>query len=149
MTVPSVMKVIRSQIRDVSGTEVSLTEVRILSRLNRGTYTHGNLADELGMSLPALTRVMSRLEKNQDISRIRNPADGRSCVFLATAKGRLKFDTVNTKAARGLNLHLESLTGLEKNRLEKALPVLLKMCEKWKSSHDESESEKKRKTHEI
>jgi DNA-binding MarR family transcriptional regulator len=68
--------------------ELTLVQVRVLRRLARRTQTLGQLATELSLSPPSMTRLVDRLEERGLIARQRDGDDRRKVLANLTEKGR-------------------------------------------------------------
>jgi len=109
-TVPVIMQSIRVQMRRSRGAEVSVPQFRVLTFLNR---TQGAslsaAADRVGLSLPAMPRLIDGLVARDLIHRKESESDRRFVALELTPAGR---DLVHAARA-GAQSHLaETLEGL-------------------------------------
>ena len=83
--------------RHLAELELTLPQAQALRILRRGPLTTGRLAEELGISAPALTQLTDRLARKGLIER--RPSEGdRRCVIVAlTAKGTSVVDEFRTR----------------------------------------------------
>lgn len=73
--------------RDAAELELTLQQAQVLTILRRSPVTTGHLAEELGISAPAITQLTDRLVRKGLIER-RVREDDRRCVVVAlSAKG--------------------------------------------------------------
>jgi DNA-binding MarR family transcriptional regulator len=67
---------------------MTIRQLALLAKLRDGKQDFGDLADELGLPLPALTRACDRLEGFGLTCRAVNPRDGRKVYISLTRQGR-------------------------------------------------------------
>lgn len=67
---------------------MTIRQLALLAKLRDGKQDFGDLADELGLPLPALTRACDRLEGFGLTCRAANPRDGRKVFIALTKQGR-------------------------------------------------------------
>lgn len=73
--------------RDAAELELTLQQAQVLAILRRAPVTTGQLAEELGISAPAITQLTDRLARKELIER-RVPEGDRRCVVVAlSSKG--------------------------------------------------------------
>jgi DNA-binding MarR family transcriptional regulator len=78
--------------RDAAELELTLQQAQVLTILRRTPVTTGQLAEELGISAPAITQLTDRLVRKGLIER-RVPEDDRRCVVVGlSAKGERLVD---------------------------------------------------------
>ncbi len=102
-TVPFVMQFIRVEMRRSRGPGISIPQFRVLTFLNR---TEGAslsaVADRVGLSLPAMSRLIDGLVERDLVQREESPDDRRRITLRLTSLGR---DLVRTARA-GAQAHL-------------------------------------------
>jgi DNA-binding MarR family transcriptional regulator len=88
--------------QQIAELDLTIPQAQALRILRRGALTPGHLAEELGMSAPALTQLTDRLDRKGLIER--KPAEGdRRCVIVAlTARGKRLIDEFPRAAGKGL-----------------------------------------------
>jgi DNA-binding MarR family transcriptional regulator len=77
-----------------------------------------------GVTPPAITRSLNRLDELGLISREPHPADGRATVIRLTAKGRLERQRLRQRRDAWLGEQLRRLPPADVDLLLAALPVL-------------------------
>lgn len=122
--VPRMIQLIRAEVRLAAGREMTLTHYRILARATRAEYSLGELADELGTGMPAMSRLLDRMEKKDWIERQACADDRRRVRIRATPTGRAKFQKIRGKVALKLSERLASLSSAEEKALAAGLGML-------------------------
>lgn len=67
---------------------MTLSQRRLLRALRQGPRTAGQVAADLGISAPSLTRMLGKLEERGFVSRTVDPSDRRRVRVELTAEGR-------------------------------------------------------------
>jgi DNA-binding MarR family transcriptional regulator len=105
--------------------ELSLTAASTLRRLERsGPHRLCELYAPEGISQPAMTQLVTRLEKEGLAARSSDPADGRAVVVSITAAGRAAVARRREGRAHALSGLLQDLTPAEHAAIVAALPAL-------------------------
>jgi DNA-binding MarR family transcriptional regulator len=105
--------------------ELSLTAASTLRRLERsGPHRLCELYAPEGVSQPAMTQLVTRLEKEGLAERSSDPADGRAVVVSITEAGRAAVARRREGRAQALCGLLQSLAPAEHAALVAALPAL-------------------------
>jgi MarR family transcriptional regulator for hemolysin len=123
-TVPSVMRVIRSEMKQVAKSHLSIPQFRILAHLCSGESTPSALADLQGVSLPAMSKMLDILASRKHLRRRPSPHDGRSQIVELLPKGRVTFESLKENVEILLRPKFERLTPNEIKLLTKALLLL-------------------------
>ena len=106
-------------------TELSLTAASTLRRLERnGPHRLCELHAPEGVSQPAMTQLVTRLEKEGLARRGSDPEDGRAVVVSITDAGREAVARRREGRSRALATLLEQLPAEEHAALVAALPAL-------------------------
>jgi len=123
-------------IRWLSPPGLSLTAAAALTTLERsGPRRLTELAAAEGVSQPAMTQLVGRLEASGLVERSADPEDGRVVRVQLTDAGR---DLVaRRRAARGERLSglLAALSPADQEALAAALPAINKLASAWRDSH--------------
>ncbi|QQD76822.1 MarR family transcriptional regulator [Curtobacterium sp. YC1] len=111
---------LRDRLRDqlgVSGGDLTL--LQFVSRAEEAgrTVRVKDLSRHLGLTGPAVTGMVDRLEQSGHISRVPNPADGRSRHIELTAEARRDYARAMTGTNEQLHDLLASLSERERARL--------------------------------
>jgi DNA-binding MarR family transcriptional regulator len=105
--------------------ELSLTAASTLRRLERsGPHRLCELYAPEGVTQPAMTQLVTRLEKEGLAERSSDPADGRAVVVSITEAGRAAVSRRRQGRAQALSSLLRGLTAAEHAALVAALPAL-------------------------
>jgi DNA-binding MarR family transcriptional regulator len=108
--------------------ELSLTAASTLRRLERsGPHRLCELHAPEGVSQPAMTQLVTRLEREGLASRGSDPADGRAVVVSITEAGREAVARRREGRTRALSALLEQLPAADHAAIMAALPALEKL----------------------
>ena len=111
--------------RQIAELELTLPQAQALRILRRGPVTTGKLAEELGISAPAISQLTDRLVRKGLIER-RNCTDDRRCVFVAlTARGTGLVDAFRERRREVFSGALASLSEPQQEQVFKALEVMV------------------------
>jgi DNA-binding MarR family transcriptional regulator len=89
----------------------------------------GELAAREGVSAPAMSRYLDRLEKASLIKRERSHVDARRVHLVLTPQGERVLDSVRRRRTAWLAARLERLSPEELERLEEATDLLARLVE--------------------
>jgi DNA-binding MarR family transcriptional regulator len=126
-TIPDAMRIIRTQIRQLAKTELTVPQLRILALLseeNQQHPTNSTLAELLGMSAPCASRMVDYLVKQGLIKRVRNCRDRREVNLKLTPKGVTKFNSIKLKAQEHFNQQFDKLSSERRLALKNGLEVI-------------------------
>jgi DNA-binding MarR family transcriptional regulator len=105
--------------------ELSLTAASTLRRLERsGPHRLCELHAPEGVSQPAMTQLVTRLEREGLASRGSDPEDGRAVVVTITEAGRAAIARRRTGRQRALSALLQQLPAEDHAAIVAALPAL-------------------------
>ncbi|WP_172898843.1 MULTISPECIES: MarR family winged helix-turn-helix transcriptional regulator [unclassified Actinoplanes] len=105
--------------------ELSLTAASTLARLERsGPHRLCELHAPEGVSQPAMTQLVTRLEREGLATRRSDPADGRAVVVTITDDGRAAVTRRRAGRAEALSDLLRQLTAEDRAAITAALPAL-------------------------
>jgi len=109
---------------------LSLTAASTLRRLDRGGARRlTELAAAEGVTQPAMTQLVSRLEREGLVSRGGDPADGRVVVVRVTAPGRALVRRRRAARVRALSGVLKELPLADRVALAAAAPALDRLAD--------------------
>lgn len=111
--------------RHIAELELTLPQAQALRILRRGPLTTGRLADELGMSAPALTQLTDRLVRKELIERRTDEGDRRCVIVALTQKGAKLVDDVRARRRDVFYGALGHLSGPEQEQVYKALSLVV------------------------
>jgi len=110
--------------------ELSLTAASTLRRLERsGPHRLCELHQPEGVTQPAMTQLITRLEREGLATRGGDPADGRAVVVSITEAGRAAVARRRAGRARALAVLLRGLSPQEHAAIVAALPALERLNE--------------------
>jgi DNA-binding MarR family transcriptional regulator len=105
--------------------DISLTAASTLGNLDaNGPCRLTELATREGVTQPAMTQLVSRLEREQLAERTTDPTDGRVVLVRVTPTGRALLARRREARARHLADRLAGLTEREQQLIGAALPAL-------------------------
>lgn len=111
--------------RHIAELDLTLPQAQALRILRRGPRTTGRLAEELGMSAPALTQLTDRLVRKELIERRTDEGDRRCVIVALTAKGARLVDDVRARRREVFYGALERLSGPEQAQVFEALSLVV------------------------
>ena len=104
---------------------LSLTAASTLRRLEQaGAHRLSDLAVAEGVTQPAMTQLVSRLERDNLAARGSDPGDGRVVVVRVTPAGRERLRRRRANRAKRLAELLAALDPADRAAIEAALPAL-------------------------
>lgn len=122
--IPGVMRFLRSHMRE-NRAELTIPQFRALVLLNLVERPSlSELADHLGLSLPAASRMVDLLVRRGLVQRKSGTKDRRRILLLLTPAGRQTFRAAHQGAQAALAEHLQTLSRNELSRLESGMKVL-------------------------
>lgn len=98
---PRAMWTLRSGIRQAAGENFTMPQFRVLTRLRKGSSTNGELAEAMGVSVPAMSRMVDGLVEMGFVVRVPQDHDRRQVKLELNADGRRKY--------RRLQKHIHSV----------------------------------------
>jgi DNA-binding MarR family transcriptional regulator len=113
-------------VRAVGELELSLTQLRALHVLayDAERMSLGELADRLGLSLPAVSRSIDGLVQRDLVTRAEDAADRRMKQVRATAAAPDLLDRLTELRLAGIEQFVSTLSGRERSKLAAALAPL-------------------------
>ena len=85
----------------------------------------GDVAKAFGVTLPAVTHIVDRLEEKQFLSRADDPADRRVYILELTRAGRALVHELHGLQMRGVEGVLRRMSGDDRQRVLKGLEALV------------------------
>lgn len=124
-TVPLIMQSIRVHMRDSRGPGISVPQFRVLTFVNR---TEGAslsaAADRVGLSLPAMSRLVDGLVARRLIQREESALDRRFVVLRLTSGGKDLVHAARTATQAQLAETLLDLTATQRAQVAAAMALL-------------------------
>ena len=127
-TVPSVMQFIRTEMRSHRDLGISVPQFRVLTFLERrpgGSLS--DVAERVGLSLPAMSRLIEGLVERQLLAREESPEDRRRVSLRITNAGRALVGTAREGALARLADVLADLSARERAQIIDAMDILRPM----------------------
>lgn len=119
------------QFRSIEG-ETGLTAERLelMALIDQsGDLTAGELAEELQVSRPAVTRMLNGLEEDGLVKRTGNVLDGRSVITRVTPIGRRALNRGRGNRVKSMASRMRGRTDRELAQLETGLRILAELLE--------------------
>ena len=85
----------------------------------------GDVAKAFGVTLPAVTHIVDRLEEKQFLERADDPADRRVYVLELTRTGRALVDELHGLQMRGVEVVLRRMAAEDRQRVIRGLEALV------------------------
>ncbi|MBI2218901.1 MAG: MarR family transcriptional regulator [Candidatus Rokubacteria bacterium] len=85
----------------------------------------GDVAKAFGVTLPAVTHIIDRLEEKHFVSRADHPADRRVYLLEPTRQGRALVQELHTMQIRGLEDVLKRMPAEDRRRVIRGLEALV------------------------
>jgi DNA-binding MarR family transcriptional regulator len=118
------------RMRQEAGTDLSPSLTSALATIERhGPLTPSELAELERVQRPSATRIVSRLETEGLVDRAADPADGRSSLVSASARGRVLLRRLRTRKNAYLARRLRGLPDRDLETLREAADVLERLLE--------------------
>ncbi len=124
-TVPPIMQFIRTEMRGHRTLNISVPQFRVLTYLERrpgGSLS--DVAERVGLSLPAMSRLIDGLVDRGLLTRADSPADRRRIALRITDAGRDLVRTARQGALTRLAELLGALSPKERTQILEAMAVL-------------------------
>jgi DNA-binding MarR family transcriptional regulator len=126
-TVPLVMRFIRDQVRRRRTAGLSLPQFRALIFLSRTKNSSlSAVAEHLGLSLPAMSRLINGLVGNQLVARQTVSSNRRQIALTLTTRGQTMLEKVRDEIRLRLADSLKNLPVAEQNTVQRAMRALQK-----------------------
>jgi DNA-binding MarR family transcriptional regulator len=106
---------------------ISLTQLKALQTLSSegSELSLKAIGDQLGLSLPAVSRAVDGLVQRELVTRTEDPNDRRSKLVATTPAGRALVNEVIALRIADLESFVESLSPRERSQLEKAASTIV------------------------
>lgn len=114
-TIPPFVRLLRSHVKTATAGSMTFPQFRVLAQVKRGVNTVSDIAEQIGVSQPAMTKMAGGLIERGYLRRDRDLSDGRQYNLKLTKKGETLYDETIAKAERSLEQHFSSLS-IEKKR---------------------------------
>jgi DNA-binding MarR family transcriptional regulator len=109
-----------------SALDLTYAQSQVLFFLRERPGCHmGDVAKAFGVTLPAVTHIIDRLEQKEFVVRGDDPADRRVYVLELTAQGKALVHELHTMQKRGMEAVLKRMTAGDRQRVVKGLEALV------------------------
>ena len=130
-TVPAVMRFIRDQVRQRHTAGLSLPQFRSLAFLGRVKNSSlSAVAEHLGLSLPAMSRLVNGLVANQLVGRQTVSTNRRQIALTLTARGRATLEKVRSEIRLRLADVVQDLPAAKQKSVQRAMGILREVFDK-------------------
>ena len=124
-TAPKIVQSIRVEMRRGHGTDLSIPQFRTLRFIQRNPDSSlSDLADQLGLTLPSVSKLVDGLVKKGLISRQESIADRRQLTLVLTQNGESIINSARASAKANLTKILSCLSSEELNTIHQAMELL-------------------------
>jgi DNA-binding MarR family transcriptional regulator len=124
--IPRAMREIRASNRSRGGAQMPLPHYRVLANIWRIPKTNKELAEDLGLSVAATSRLISALEERGLVKRASDEVDRRAINVSITKMGLQLFTSIRSGTCHLIAERLNELSSKEQAELEKGLRVISK-----------------------
>lgn len=127
--IPAYVHQMRAEVKQAAPGNLSFSQFRVLSCLNRGVRTVSQVADHLSVSQPAMTKMVNGLVTRGLIKKKPDKTDKRQILLFLTAPGESLYQKVINKAEGSLSESLRDMPQSDLVALEQALLSLNRLKE--------------------
>jgi DNA-binding MarR family transcriptional regulator len=132
--VPLAMRQLRKELR--IGSDLSIAQFRILAHLGCEPANNKTLAEALGVSVPATSRMVKLLVQRKYVESTQGVADKREVLVKLTKSGERRFEIVRNTVREGLALRLMSVAPSRLRKGESGLRVMKGILAELHSAND-------------
>lgn len=122
--IPRTMREIRSNTQCYRGKKLPLPQFRVLGNVWRESKTNKQLAEDIGLSISAMSRVISSMENNGWIKKVENAEDRRYSDIFITTEGLHLFNDIWTYTSQMISEKIDRLSEREKKELQNGLKIV-------------------------
>jgi DNA-binding MarR family transcriptional regulator len=122
--IPRSMWSIRYAMREAAGAELTVPQFRCLAMMSRRPRTNGDLAENMGVSVPAMSRMIDGLVQEGYVVRVPQEHDRRQVNLELSLPGRRKFEKMRKQTHELFRGKFEGLAEDKRRRLREGLEVL-------------------------
>ena len=122
--IPRTMRIIRTELRALAKSELTVPQFRILAHLTEGPLNNGQLADIQGVSVAAMSRMVDGLVRRELLTRTVGANDRRQTLLALTPSGRETMDRITKAVQKSLAERISKLSTKPKKDLASGLDAL-------------------------
>jgi DNA-binding MarR family transcriptional regulator len=115
---------IRRELRTHRGAGLTIPQFRVLALLHGEEKTNKDLAESIGLSVAAMSRLVQTLVDEGWLEKSAGKNDRRELRIRLSPQGRKSFEKIRTKARQGLATRLEALSPSDRKLLEQGFRAL-------------------------
>jgi DNA-binding MarR family transcriptional regulator len=119
--VPTLMHQLRGEVRAVYRDSLTIPQFRVLTNIRRGIQHVSQIAEDHGVSQPAMSKMVEALVKRGLVKRLQQSTDRRQIKLQLTAKGVALMRGVRKASAEHLSRRFKNLNADRLRRLTEAL----------------------------
>lgn len=119
--VPPLVRFVRSEIRAAAPGALTVPQFRVLANIHRGMNTVSEIAENHGVSQPAMTKMVNGLVQRGLVKRTTNRDDVRETLLTLTAKGQRLYRATWNRAQKRLAVRLRVIPAKEREAILRAL----------------------------
>ena len=125
--VPQVIREMRGEFRSSQTSELSVPQFRVLARMGQGAVTNKELAELVGLSVAATSRLVRQLETQGWVRKSTGLEDRREVRLELSPDGRRNYERISARARQGIARRFAQLSHSEKAKLELGFDVLARV----------------------
>jgi DNA-binding MarR family transcriptional regulator len=122
--IPRAMRIIRKEMRALAPADLTVPQFRILAYISRGKATNRDIAEFIGCSAPAMSRMISSLGRKGMVTTVRDSMDRRQVSLELTEAGQRQFRSMRKSAEVHFKQHFRQLPPEEQAALYQGFRVL-------------------------
>lgn len=126
--IPRSMQSYRVEIREIAKCEFTTPQFRALINLDRTTRSNSELARIIGVSIPAMSRMVDTLVKRGLVVRVPGHEDRRQIALSLSPQGTKKIQSLRKAMQQRLLAKLQKLSPKQRHELAAGLEVLNSLC---------------------
>lgn len=118
------MREIRTELRSNRGDTLTIPQFRVLAFLRLETKTNKELAEHIGLSVAAMSRLVQALVDDGWVEKSTGKSDRRELRIRLSAQGRRSFEKIRAETRRKLATRFDSLSAGDRTRLNDGFVAL-------------------------
>ncbi len=123
-TIPFAMQEIRVEMRESRSVDLTVSQFRVLANLWIEPTNNSMLADNLGLSVAATSRMLDWLIKRKLVERVANTSDRRQIIVQLTPQGKRSFESNQKRTRLQFEKRIQKLSLINKQNLAQGLLAL-------------------------
>ncbi len=124
--IPLAMQALRTEMRQTRGTDLTVPQFRMLAHLWCEPASNRKLADNLGISVAASSRMVDWLIKHELAEKAQDETDRRQVVVQLTPAGRKTFELNQKQTRLAFEKKIKTLSPQAKHDLSRGIVALRK-----------------------